>query len=739
MMNKHLCNTLLCIFSFFSVQINTHAQDQPQATWSFTDQDYNLTWNLNTDAARLISAVNQSVVWQGGLLPAFWLQLPDQQKAYVKATVDFSQSKISEEALELHLQLAAYGTGMLSVKAEEWGVQFTRLSVQWNDPIPAIIEMYFGTTVADTENAGVQPTWNRPFWPDWQSAGYCIPGAKAGTVQSYFRNWDFGQANIVLGSFGPSLGIPYGAAYPRPVLFAGMGSDQGWIAFGVGSVPDGALTFNIQSTRGCFQYLYREDLWGALAENERIWEEPLRITTGKDAWHAFRKYYSSFPADRNHSPSHHTAVWNTWGDWRHGDYSIHPIADFAQKIGAEMLVTDDPWESSQGSGTVSVERFPNFYEDIEYIREKDLQTGIWETIGWISDLEAAGLDESDLILGKNGKPCKANWNFSPSGTSFYCMDISSERVQSFLKERTLKVMHDLKPNLIKLDFGYGLPNPNMGVPRNPAYRGERYAYHLMKIIVEAAKSVNPEVTVMNYGISPLVLPLTDMVSLDDQGDLWYAVKQGHQEWSLWASLLSNQQVAINASSGYDWSKDEEILLNTVILGSPGSVLPSSMDGGSEVPSHYINRRYAVNQWYRKTIQWEPLWLNSHIGNLSAPPQLNCWGRLEKNDGKEMLTALVLRDEQKESLTDERISNIDWTGKWALIAQDLADIFSSKQLAIIPFDAGKMAIPLAKKPRRISSLSLTNETDFSDWQWIDGKLVISVNQAKLDDSCGFLVH
>jgi len=736
MIKIYVCLSVICLVFLHETTAQTQADSK---SWIFSHEDYNLTWNLSTDAARLISVTHQSVIWQGSLLPAFWLRDHTQQKTYVKATVDFAQSKISEDALELHLQIGSYGTGVLLVQAEKWGVQFSKLSVQWEQQAPAIIEMYFGTAAADTESTGVQPTWERPFWPDWQAAGYCIPGAKAGTVQSYFRNWDFGQANIALGNFGPTLGTPYGAAFPRPVLFAGMGSDEGFITVGAGSIPDGALTLNIQSTRGCFQYLYREDLWGAQVEEERVWEEPLRVTIGKDAWHAFRKYYSSFPVGRNLDSAHHKAIWNTWGDWRQGDYSIRPIADFSQKIGAEMLVTDDPWESSQGSGSVSLERFPNFHEDIQNIRSNGLQNGIWETVGWIEDPIAMGLNEDDLILGKNGKPCKANWNFSPSGESYYCLDISSARVRSFLKERTIRVMKDLKPNLIKLDFGYGLPNPNMGVPRNPAYRGERYAYHLMKTIIEAAKSVNPDVTIMNYGISPLLLPLTDMVSLDDQGDLWYAVKQGHQEWSLWASLLSDRQVALNASSGYDWNKDDEILLNTVILGSPGSVLPSRMDDGSTVPARYVNRRFAIHASYRKTIQWEPLWLNSHTGDLSTPPQLNCWGRVEKNNGQKMLTALVLRDEHKETIADKRVARMEWIGRWALIAQDNADIFSSEQLAIIPFDEGNITVPLSQKPERVSCILLNSETAFDAWEWGDGKLTLAVREADLDKICGFMVY
>ena len=112
-------------------------------------------------------------------------------------------------------------------------------------------------------------------------------------------------------------------------------------------------------------------------------------------------------------------------------------------------------------------------------------------------------------------------------------------------------MKSIKPVLIKLDFAYGLPSPDAGVPRNPGYRGELYSYELVKLISDAAKSVDPTVVIMLYSISPLWTNLIDLVSLDDQGDLWYDVKQGHQEWSIWASLLSDKNVEISGSCGYD--------------------------------------------------------------------------------------------------------------------------------------------------------------------------------------------
>ena len=103
-------------------------------------------------------------------------------------------------------------------------------------------------------------------------------------------------------------------------------------------------------------------------------------------------------------------------------------------------------------------------------------------------------------------------------------------------------MKTFHPKLLKLDFGYGLPSPAMAVPRNPDYRGEKYAYELVRLIHDAAKKVDPEVSILYYSINPLWTNVEDIVSLDDQGDLWYDVREGHAaSGSIWAFAYWKQK------------------------------------------------------------------------------------------------------------------------------------------------------------------------------------------------------
>jgi enterochelin esterase-like enzyme len=703
--------------------------------WEYKKGNLLLRWDLEKDHLQLVHGPSGAVSWQGSLLPGFWLRDATGKNSFVKAKVLSGGAVMEPERLTLALEIGKYGKGSLQLEKAPWGLRVKTFQVEWNKTVPAIIEMYLGASLPSTKSTTAQPGWDRPFFPDWQTMGYCVPGAKAGTVQSYFRKWDMGNAAIALGNFGPSMGTPYGAGFPRPVLFAGMGNDGAWLTIGAGSVPDGALSLKLQSTRSCLQYLYREDLWGPVPGKTRVWEDPWRITIDSTAYAAFSAYYASFPPAGKATALHGASAWNTWGMWRNKQYAIPPIADLAQQAGNETLVLDDPWESSQGSGKPNTVLFPRFYEDLAYIRSKGMQVGLWETVGWVKDPTALGLDTSDLVLDKARQPCKTSWSFDPEEAVNYCLDISSARARRFLEQRTAWIMRNIKPHLLKLDFGYGLPNPDMGVPRDPRYRGERYCFELIRIIASAAKRIDPKVIILYYGISPLWAPVTDMVSLDDQGDLWYNIHQGHQEWSIWASLLSQQGVALSGSSGYDWEQDGTVLRNTLVLGVPGAVLPVVTPKNTRIPIGYLNRRLALNKWYRRTLFWEPWWGNSITGNMQQAPQLRCWGRMEQS----MLTALVLDEQAADTLQLPTGEVLHWSGSWGLIAQDTQSVSTSGKLAVIPFREGRLALPCPAKPDSVTLHNVNGQHVYDGWKWVNNQVVLSVSKAQLDTVAGFVVH
>jgi hypothetical protein len=563
------------------------------------------------------------------------------------------------------------------------------------------------------------PNLELPFWPDWEAAGFAIPGAKGGPEQSFFRRWDFGNANIPLGSFGPSMGTPYAAAYPRPLYSAAMGGSDGWVAFGPGAVPDGALTLQIRSSNAALEYLYREDLWGALKSRDRVWEEPFRLFWAHDAWDAYLQLFQSFPSTLPVAAAHQESHWNSWGNFVLNHFGLRPLADrIADNVGAKILMLDDGWETNRSSGIPKLSRYPNFYDDLAYIRSKGLEVGFWQACGWVDDPAASGLAADDLVQGTDGVPRRVNWMMGTQAeVHHFVLDPSSPRALEFLRRRTLRIMHELKPHLLKLDFGCGLPSPNVAVPRDPSMRGERFSYTLLKTIADVAREVDPGVTIQYYSIHPLMAPIEDLITLDDLGDAGSQESAGHGEWSIWAALAGAQGRAINASSGYDWCQDNEVLLNTAVIGAPGAVLSLPTNGEAPPPCLDYHHRRALILWYRHTTLWKPLWLNSEKGAIGCEPRPRCFGRLEPIQGEDRLTALALRPDGagENKINVPGLGEVRWQGRWAIIAQDDDGLAASHRLACIPFDGGFVQLPRTTAPLRVMAVE-KGEYSLTSWSW-----------------------
>jgi hypothetical protein len=324
---------------------------------------------------------------------------------------------------------------------------------------------------------------------------------------------------------------------------------------------------------------------------------------------------------------------------------------------------------------------------------------------------------------------------NPHGKGSYCLDPSSPRTVALIRSRTQAIVRDLKPDLLKLDFGYGLPSPDVATARDPALRGENLAYTLLKLVAEAAREINPAITIQYYSIHPLFRSVQNLLALDDLGDAGGHEAEGHGEWSVWSSLAGQQRTAIMASSGYDWDADPEVLLNTAVVGALGAVLPRKLKDGRPLPTEKTSKRIGLALWHRPTAGWTPLWLNSRKGDFLQEPTPHCWGRLENN----RLTALALRDNPT-PFDRSLIGNIRWQGRWALISQDEQSILTTKKLALVSFDGGFVEIPLSKKPAKVVVVVNKAEKPDSTWSWTNGILKINGESARTNPlTNGFLVY
>ena len=268
-----------------------------------------------------------------------------------------------------------------------------------------------------------------------------------------------------------------------------MGSDEDWVAMGPGAVPDAALTLQIRSGTAGLEFLYREDLWPGPAQRRRVWVEPLRLFWAPLAWDAYARLFDSFGPFPAAAASHQQGHWNSWGNFRRGQMDLRDLADrVAGDFRLPILVLDEGWEASPSNGIPNRKTFPRFEEDLKYIKAKGLKVGFWQAIGWVHEPEKLGLGPADLLCGADGRPRRVTWCMDlNSSDASYCLDPASAPTRAFLRERTQRVMKQYEPRLLKLDFGYGLPGPDVAASRDPALRGERMAYALMQTIVQAAR------------------------------------------------------------------------------------------------------------------------------------------------------------------------------------------------------------------------------------------------------------
>ena len=233
-----------------------------------------------------------------------------------------------------------------------------------------------------------------------------------------------------------------------------------------------------------------------------------------------------------------------------------------------------------------------------------------------------------------------------------------------------------------------------------------------------------------------------MVALDDLGDAGSEEAPGHSQWSIWSALAAGRS-NVMASSGYDWNADAEVVLNSAVIGVPGAVLSRTMPDGSAVPAKFLDRRIALNRWYRRSPGWKPLWLNSLPGGLNPDgsafdPVMRCMGRQERIGGEDKLTAVALREDKSEKTSPYKtLRGMTWQGRWALIAQDDESIFSSRRLACLPVDGTTLQIPLSRRPNRVLVVTRSAEAEWSDWSWKGDRVTLRCENDK-EGLLGFII-
>ncbi|WP_309384365.1 hypothetical protein [Cerasicoccus frondis] len=709
---------------------------------SWSHNGFSGHWDLESDLLEIHRSDKRQLIWQGALLPALWILDASGQRRFVKAEVRSVDQHTDTGQLDLVFPGLADGELSFAIEADR--LHLGAFSIRWFDQAPKIISIYVGAVEMGKDERNMAPNLDRPFWPAWRAFGACIPTIKTGPIQSFVRMWDLGHSRIGLGNFAPAMGSPYGAAYPRPLLACGMGGDSGWVVFGFQEAPDGALSFVTGANCGCLEILYREDLWGPIDEPVRTWNDFLHICWAEQAVDAYAQFYYPEPQPTEPSP-HQLSMWSTWGDFKEGIFDLKFTAERARRdFGVDILIYDDPWETFCSSGDTNYERFPDFDESVQESLNLGLKVGFWHSVGWLDRPEEFGLGREDLLCGVDGEPRVSSWSFNPfdKGPRHFALDPSSPKSRQFLIERTRKVLAKYPASLLKLDFYYGLPGPDVAVPRDPQYRGEKLGIALINIIAREARRIRPDITILCYGLHPLIGENTHLVALDDLGDASGREAAAHGQWSFWATIAGRGGRAINGSSGYDWGAERDVVLNSAVIGAPGGILPLFYKKGLETPKSAYRPRRALAKWFRRTVGWRPLWLNSHLGDCNRDPEMRCWGRLERFDGTDELVALALRGDCQPEAGEAPVSGFEWSGDWAIIAQDQASIGDSSTVAFIPVGMGELRFE-CRRPKRVVAVLEQEGVDAEEEasiQWANGVLALTAGREILEQGLlGYLVH
>ena len=326
--------------------------------------------------------------------------------------------------------------------------------------------------------------------------------------------------------------------------------------------------------------------------------------------------------------------------------------------------------------------FPHFEEQLEKLREKGLFIGLWAAFLRCEDPTSLGLDESNLIQTLAGEPL---WLWHQA-KRYGIFDVTQPEVQQVLRQRATEFIRRYNPDLIKFDFGYELPSLDVAAPADMNWAGEKLLQKGLELVVGAMKAEKPDLVIMYYGLSPLLLDHYDLHSPDDlvycSGD--YDLETNRRIF--FSSLCGELGMPTYGSSGYDWASAEDIWFDSAPSGTLGSLHCFDGDENGDLPRpESIARFNGLSAILRQetTFSIHPLdaaWQ----GGLRAAFSPS-WERCE--DGKSVL--LALRTHRFDGKPTRKPVGVVQERNVDVVLASLTEfaISDSLRLGIVPFGDG----------------------------------------------------
>jgi hypothetical protein len=473
--------------------------------------------------------------------------------------------------------------------------------------------------------------------------------------------------------------------------------------WGLAELPQGDYRLEIREIGVSPILNLRSDLWGQIPNKLGL---SFIITFGENYHEAIRSYYRILQREKiistKSSISHKkrdvllAPQYNTWGV--ESAKAIPPeeltedtVKDIFQKfqqsgLHARTFVIDDKWEGKYGELMHDTERFPHFENLLDNIRRQGYFIGLWAAFLRCQDPTTLGLEETNLLQTREGKPL---W-LAHQTSRYGIFDVTQPIVQKVLRERAKAFVHRYKPDLIKFDFGYELPSLDVAAPADLNWAGERLLKKGLEVVVGAMKEENPDLVIMYYGLSPLLIEYYDLHSLDD---LVYCVGDYDLETNrriFFSCVCGELGMPTYGSSGYDWDSALDIWFDSAASGTLGSLHCFDGDENGDQPkANHIAKFNGINSLVRQEafFQTHPIhakWQGGLRAGISPS-----WERIE--NGKTVLLALRTRQFDGRPAPNH-YKDMLYTDIMVVVASlTESDIAESTHLGIVPFDDGRCTI------------------------------------------------
>lgn len=542
-----------------------------------------------------------------------------------------------------------------------------------------------------------------------------IPGGRQDPEQAIFATADLDGVRFSIGAFGMGTGTYHQQwALPHYLVACFSGGATGAACAGLGRAPDG----NVMSTVDCGAFSYeinvRGDLWGhRTGPGIMRFDDPIVVAVANGWYEAGLAYFAALDAE-GYAPQRETplpasascAQYDTWGDQgarrcfleRFDERHLREIyADFvASGLAARLFVIDDKWEGVYGSLAHDERRFPRFRELLDEIRGGGHEVGLWTAFPRCEDYRGLGLDERSVLVTPGGEP----YVVRERKREWCVFDPTDERAAAYLRERARYLVETYRPALVKIDFGYEIPTPDVAGPHDSSLGGERLFERFLEVICGEIRRADPRVAILYYCLTPLFRRYIDQCGMDD---LWMsrgAYDDGHARRALLSSWCGAFGVVPYGSSGYDWRSAEEIWLDSALIGAPGLIAPLAGDEYGERLTPALAARYnGVARIARRGQPYRAVFSDAELRDPADGPRARTWAREE--DGA--ITVVALRPDASGIARASDVATA--TCRAAIASLGDADVRSADRIAIVPFGEGIVTLTRgdARVPRATAHL------------------------------------